>query len=277
MRQLYLSSSHISERNVKAYLQALQQYEITHMVAYSSSVCYLASLAMSHGVMLPIRVVATNAEPLFSWQRDMIRQGLHTEVRETYGMAEITASGSECAHGSLHVWPEVGWIEVLDGDRSPVAAGSSGSFICTSLLNADMPLIRYAVGDRGRLAGAERVCPCGRTLPIITAIEGRDNDLLITRDGRRIFWLNPIFYGIPIKEAQIVQYSIDHVVINYVAAEGFSPIMEQRIADGLKSRMGDIEITFRSLETIPRSANGKFRPIICAIPGMGSRRQSVDE
>ena len=57
------------------------------------------------------------------------------------------AAGMECPHGTLHLWPEVGGIEVLEGEAG--AAGNTGDMVGTSLINSDMPLIRYRAGDRG--------------------------------------------------------------------------------------------------------------------------------
>jgi phenylacetate-CoA ligase len=95
-------------------------------------------------------VAITNAEPVFEYQRKMISKAFRCPVRETYGMAEIVASASECHKNQLHLWPEVGWIEVFENGQA-VKNGTSGDLVCTGLFNADMPLIRYRVGDRGSL------------------------------------------------------------------------------------------------------------------------------
>ena len=60
--------------------------------------------------------------------------------------AEAVAAASECTEGSLHLWPEVGHVELLDDEgAAPVAVGTPGRLICTGLINRDMPLIRFAV------------------------------------------------------------------------------------------------------------------------------------
>src|SRR5204863_3503874 len=126
------------------------------------------------------------AEPLYEYQREAISRAFGCPVRETYGMAEIAAAAGECEHGSLHQWRDTGIIEATDGD-------GPSDFICTGLINADMPLIRYTVGDSGKLSAKK--CPCGRNLPAIETIEGRTDDLLYTVDGRRIGRMDPVFKG----------------------------------------------------------------------------------
>jgi pilus assembly protein CpaB len=52
------------------------------------------------------------------------------------------------------------------------------------MVNDDMPLVRYRVGDRGAVAAADARCACGRSLPVLASVEGRADDVLVTRDGR---------------------------------------------------------------------------------------------
>ena len=109
-------------------------------------------------------------------------------------------------------------------------------------------------------------CPCGKTLPLITGVEGRSSDLLLTRDRRRVFWLNPVFYGLPIREAQIIQESWDSLRVRYVPSPGFAPSHARSLIERLQARIGPVEVTLDEVDRIPRGPNGKFRPVICAIP-----------
>ncbi|MEY4686492.1 MAG: hypothetical protein RIR76_515, partial [Verrucomicrobiota bacterium] len=268
LRQLYLSANHVSARHAPDYIAAIERHRATHLWAYSSSVAYVATEALRAGCHPHgLKAVFSNAEPLLPWQRDAVRRGLGCEARETYGMAEIAVAGSECPHGGLHLWPEVGWAEVwADETDEPVADGASGRFICTSLLNADMPLVRYELGDRGRMRPSGWRCACGRALPGIAEVEGRTNDMLITSSGRRVFWLNPVLYGLPIEEAQIVQSAIGSLTVRYVPAPEFGPATRETIRERLHSRLGEGTVTFEQVDRIPREANGKFRAVKCTIP-----------
>jgi phenylacetate-CoA ligase len=269
MKQLYLSAFHVSQRNASDYMSALTRYGITHMIAYSSSLSVLARAALDLGLRpaaLP-KLIITIGEPLFPWQRETIHAGLGSEVRESYGMAEFVAEATECSSGTLHLWPEVGWLEVLgETDDALVPPGTSGRLVCTSLLNDDMPLVRYAVGDRGRVATKDAGCPCGRTLPVLAGIEGRAFDLLVTRDGRQFSMMNPTFFGLPVREAQIIQETLDQVRIRYVPAPAFMPETERTIIERLQALMGAVEVILERVDEVPRAANGKFQGVICNLP-----------
>lgn len=268
MNQLYLSANHISPKTASAFIDALGQYKITHLIVYPSSASVLAREAIQKKITVKgVKVVLTNAEPLLPWQRICIGQGFASKVRETYGMAEIVASASECHDGTLHWWPEVGWTEILkDEITEPTPPGSSGRLICTSLLNSDMPLIRYQVGDRSSVVEKSAACKCGRMLPVLSGIEGRTNDILIALDGRRVFWVNPVFYGLPIQEAQIIQESRHDLRVKYVPASNFTLEAERAIIRRLQEKMGRVNINMDQVSSIPRGANGKFRAVICNLP-----------
>jgi len=84
--------------------------------------------------------------------------------RETYGNAEGVSAAAECSAGKLHLWPDLGIVEILEG-KQPVPAGTTGDLVCTGICNRMMPLIRYRIGDRGCLDDRKK-CSCGRTLPV---------------------------------------------------------------------------------------------------------------
>jgi phenylacetate-CoA ligase len=254
-RQLYMSTYHLAPDLIPDYLDALASYGIRYLSAYTSSLEALAHTALDLGRDdLRMLVAFTNGEPVSEHQRATISAAFGCAVRETYGMAESVAWASECAAGRLHLWPEVGIVEVHDGE-----------LICTGLLNRDMPLVRYRTGDRGRLAPEGSTCSCGRTLPLVEAIEGRANDVLVTRDGRQVSWLNPVWYGIPVREAQIVQETLGRVRARYAPAPGFTTATGQTVVERLRERLGDIEVLLEEVPAVPRSANGKRRAVVCNV------------
>jgi phenylacetate-CoA ligase len=144
-------------------------------------------------------------------------------------------------------------------------------FVCTGLINDAMPLIRYRLGDRGRLAPAGASCPCGRTLPVIAAIEGRSSELLVTSDGRRVFWMNPVLYGLPVRQGQIVQESVRRIRVRFIPAPAFTEGAGRTLVDRIRDRLGDVDVVLDPVAELPRTAAGKVRAIVVAdLVGSGS-------
>lgn len=267
LHQLYMSSYHLAREYVPAYLEAMRDHEIVYALGYASSLYSLAQLALELGCEAPtLKTAISNAEPLYDFQRAAISRAFKTSARQTYGMSEMSCSANECEHGVMHLWPEVGVLEVwAEQGTALVAPGEIGRIVCTNLLNLDMPLVRYEVGDRGALR-PEGSCACGRTLPALASVEGRLDDVLVTADGRRIGRLDPVFKAdLPIREAQIVQETVSRVRIKIVPAPSYGPRDGEVLARALRDRMGDIEVIVEAVDQIPRTSSGKFRAVINAI------------
>lgn len=263
--QLYMSSYHLSDSSFRFYVAALIKYKISYIYGYTSSLYALAMDCLSKKVKMPsLAVVITCAEPLLDYQRDVIAEAFHCPVRETYGLTEMVIAASECERGQLHLWPEAGIYEICE-DGNGTTPG--GEIICTGLLNAAMPLIRYQVGDRGALDDQVRSsCSCGRALPILKNIDGRNDDVLYTADGRRIGRLDLIFKGhLPLREAQIVQETLGQIKVLYVPTADFSQKTIDILRENIHAHVGDIQIVFERVEKIPRNKAGKFRFVMSKI------------
>jgi phenylacetate-CoA ligase len=273
LNQLYMSSYHLGPELVPHFLTALERYRIRYLLGYTSSLYALTfppprrfpmtQVAGAHEPdKLGLAVAITNAEPVLDHQREAITSALRCPVRETYGMAEVVAAAGECEAGRLHLWPEVGWLEVMDG-TAHTPPGTPGEFICTGLLNDAMPLIRYHVGDRGVLLEAEQPCSCGRTLPGLASIEGRIDDVLYARDGRPVGRLDPVFKArLSIREAQVIQEHLDVIRVRYVPVEGFGDADARWIITGLRARLGTVQVILEEVGAIPRAGGGKFRAVV---------------
>jgi phenylacetate-CoA ligase len=265
LNQLYMSTYHLAPDLIEHYLDALVKYRIKYLFGYTSSIFALAQEAIRlNRHDLKMKVVITEAEPVFEHQRRAISEAFQCPVRETYGMGEMVTAASECPEGTLHEWSEVGLVEVLENDQ-PVAEGESGELVSTTLLNAEMPLIRYRIGDRGRRRTAPE-CKCGRSLPSIEISEAGSYELLVTPDGRRILGLEDVFFNTPIRQAQIVQERLDFIRARYVPAPGFTPESAREIIKAVKARMEGVEVVLEPVGDIPRSANGKFWIQVCNVP-----------
>lgn len=259
--QLYLSSYHISLANAEAYYEAIKNHRLRYILAYPSALASLTQMIQEKNLPpYQLKLAISNAEPLFDYQKEIISQVFNCEVINTYGVSELTVGGSECASGNIHLWPEFGYVEIMDMDQDKVLpVGDMGRIITTGLINEDMPLIRYEVGDIGSLS--DKQCDCGRTLPILDKIEGRMDDVLISIDGRRVGRMDPIFKAdIPIKEAQIIQEKNDQVRLRFVPVDGYDH--DDVLIRLIQERLGLMQVILEKVDRIPRGANGKFKAVI---------------
>jgi phenylacetate-CoA ligase len=258
MNQLYMSSYHISKDTVKAYLDAMTSFGVEYLFGYASSLYSIAHLGRMLNLQFPtLKVAISNAEPLFEYQKETISAAFGCEVVNTYGMSELVAAGctSVSSNGKIELWPEVGIIEENTADDR--------RFICTGILNQDMALIRYDLGDNGVLEypGSGRL-----DFFNIQELLGRNDDLVITRDGRRIGRLDTVFKkDLGIVEAQIVQEDFDKFIINVVPDGNFNEGTKWALVESLKERVGDVDVNVELVNKVPRTSMGKFRAVISKV------------
>lgn len=266
MKQLYCSSYHLRQNTISDYANALIKFKIQYVYGYASSLYMLARLSMESKIELPkMRIAITNAEPLFDTQRSYIEQAFGCKVIQTYGGSEFAFGGSECEKNRIHLWQDAGYMEVVDfKTNNACAPGVHGKFLTTGLVNEAMPLIRYEIGDAGALGN--RNCDCGNPVPLIEAIDGRNDDLILTKSGNRVGRLDPVFKStLKIKEAQIVQLSLVKFEIKIVPTTGFDQKDQDDIKARLMERLGDIDVEFKIVESIKRGPNGKFKAVVSNI------------
>jgi phenylacetate-CoA ligase len=268
MHQLYLSTHHIRADRAADYARALDRHGVRYLLGYTSALTALARALRDAGVAAPqVEVAITNAEPCTDQDRREVSDVFGGLVRVTYGMAEVVAAAVECPHGTLHDFPEVGWLEHHpDSVRRDDEPAGVGDVLATGLVNASQPLVRYQVGDRLALP-APVGCPCGRGLPGIAHVSGRSDDVVHTPDGRTVGRLDHVFKAdLPVLEAQIVQEALDRIRVLVVPAPGWSEATAREVADRTRERIGDVQVDVEVVDAVPRSPNGKFRAVVSHLP-----------
>lgn len=205
-------------------------------------------------------------EVLYQFQRREIEQGLGARVIETYGCNETGTVAYECPAGSLHVFAEHVEVEILRDDQ-PVPLGEIGDIALTCTTNRAMPLIRYRVGDRGRLSPDP--CSCGRPHPVIAGIEGRTGDFLLTAAGVPVHGaalgevLKQIIARFPpttLGRVVFEQHDLQTWTVLVQPGPDFGHDVAALLVDGVKDIYGKAcRVTVRLVPEIPREPSGKLR------------------
>jgi hypothetical protein len=77
-----------------------------------------------------------------------------------------------------------------------------------------------------------------------------------------VFWINPVFYELPVKESQVIQEAVDDLLVRVVPDAGYGPEVVEVIGDRLRERLGAVRVRVEQVEAIERGPNGKFRAVI---------------
>ena len=154
-------------------------------------------------------------------------------------------------------------IEFVDENNLPVPPNISGKVLLTDLTNFAFPLIRYEIGDEGKYL--DRTCSCGRTLPLMDNIKGRQSKQVVTPTGLRIKGehLMAMFHGHmkAFKEIQIQQNADHSVILFYVPRIEKSTLEIEEMAQLLRQRARfEIHVTHEKVNQVRRI--GKKSPFI---------------
>lgn len=264
---LYLSSFHMSEGNLVHYVQVLKEYKPKALQAYPSTAYSLARALKLANEKLQLNAVFTSSEPLYSYQRDLIEEVFQCKIWDFYGMAERVISASECeSHNGLHINEEYGITEFMKNND---CNDEEGIMIGTSLHNFGMPLIRYITNDYGKVNLES--CICGRKHRLLYPIETKQEDMIVTSDGR---WVSPSIITHAFKplthvaKSQVIQHDFDTYEVLIVPEEGYTSEETNVLLYGLKERFGKkSNIQVNIVSDIPRTKNGKFRWVISHVSG----------
>jgi phenylacetate-CoA ligase len=162
----------------------------------------------------------------------------------------------------MHVIPAAGIIEIVKEDGSQCKPGEVGEIVATGLLNITMPLIRYRMGDYAAWA-VDQSCPCGSPHRIITNLEGRLDDYLMTGDGRKIGRLSTAVKRSPtIHSSQIVQDRPGHAYLLVRPGHGYRSSDAVAVKEDILERIGKFSIDILEVSEIPKTMRGKTALVI---------------
>jgi phenylacetate-CoA ligase len=260
-----LHSSNTLDRQVAWLVEQDPGYLLT----LASNLLELAREVDRRGIRLPrLREARSFGDALSAAARAECEALLGVKVVDMYTSQEAGYIALQCPeHDHYHVQSEGVFVELLDERGRPCGPGEIGKVVVTTLHNYAMPLIRYEIGD---MAETGAPCPCGRGLPVIRRILGRERNLAVSPDGRKFF---PSFPAdtwariAPIRQMQLVQQTPRRIEVRIAAERALDASEEQRLADALKRTLGyPFELTLVRLDAIPRSASGKYEDFICEVP-----------
>ncbi|MCI5192048.1 MAG: phenylacetate--CoA ligase family protein [Candidatus Electrothrix sp. AU1_5] len=263
MNQTVFTMHHIVPNKIQAIATRLNKGGFTYYAGYPSIIYVLARLLLEHGLKItrPPKVIFTGAENLYEHHRKVIAEVFQCVVTDQYGFSEGCGNASRCQHDVFHEDFEYGILEcnnsVVHSDRS-----KEGRILATGFSSYAMPFIRYEVGDVG-IWKPEASCSCGRHSRVLSKINGRVEDYVITPEGSRIMRFDYIFKDShAVEEAQVVQYEKDSITVRVVRRPEYCQNDEELLRSEIKNKVSSkLKVNFEYIQEIEREANEKFRAV----------------
>jgi len=265
MNHHYYSNFHMTDMNMKIYLDHVQTLGPCFLHVYPSSIAALARFILRTQSSAPKNILGIIAESeiVYPEQRILVEEVFGRRYFSCYGHTEKLVLGSECEYSHhYHIWPTYGYYELLDEHGRQVRTpGQTGQIVGTGFINTVMPFIRYETGDYATYV-ADRCSACGRNHPLITDIRGhRVQEVLIAGDGAEISWTamnmhDNTFHHV--RQFQFYQDKPGKAVLRIVPTEGFKHEDYQRVLTNLGKKFdGRLDFTIELHNAIPLSPRGK--------------------
>jgi phenylacetate-coenzyme A ligase PaaK-like adenylate-forming protein len=247
----------------------LQKTDPHYLLTYPSNLHALADYFRSNSLTPPSSLVQlrTLGELLSEDTREICREVFGVGIADIYSNQEAGYLALQCPDGdNYHVQAENVLVEVLDDAGKPCVAGEIGKIVITDLHNYASPLLRYVVGDYAEVG---TLCQCGRGLPTLRRIIGRERNMWVRPDGRRA-WPNItskiMGKAAPYRQLQLEQRSIDLIIVRLVPDGTFNSHHQAALTSAIhKCLEYPVPLKFEVVDSIKRGANGKFEEFICRI------------
>ncbi|MBI2609907.1 phenylacetate--CoA ligase family protein [Candidatus Giovannonibacteria bacterium] len=153
---------------------------------FASVVLKFAEYAADEKIKFPgLSAIKISSEGIGLNDRTFIEKTFGAPVLNELNCSEAGMIGFECPEnlGKFHLNAERIIMEIVGENNEALGKNKEGKIIITALDRIAMPIIRYEIGDRGKLLS--EICRCGRTLPLFE-FTGRQNNSLIFSDGKKI-------------------------------------------------------------------------------------------
>ena len=269
-RTIYLDTMNIDETSVRRFVHEWQREDPRIIFGHSHSLYILAMFIQRLGLAdLRPRGIISTSMMLLEPERRLIEEVFQCQVSDRYGCEEVSLIGSECErHEGLHLNLDHLVIEFLREDGTEAAPGEDARIVVTDLINRGMPLIRYEVGDRG--VRSERICPCGRGLPLMERVTGRQADFLKRPDGALVAGVSLVertLTAIPgIEQMQLVQDKLHQLCVKVVKDNRFNDQSEQSLRNEFREVFGEgVTVEIQYVPALDQTGAGKYRFAICNV------------
>lgn len=247
------------------YHRDMAQFRPAVVLAYATALASFAQAVRDLGEPVPSYPTlgfVTGAEKLLPDQRALIESVFQRPVYERYGGRDLGFLAMQSPGEDLAF--TIDWMNVF---VEPEHDRDEDSIVVTKLHADAMPLFRYRSGDIGRFPADA----AARPVFTLHEVVGRELQRVARRDGG---WMHGtviphLLKDFPLKEYQLHQGADLSVTLSYVPLRPLEQVQIDAIMTALHDNLPGIPVALRIVDEVPRTAAGKWLPVVSeATPGV---------
>jgi len=239
-------------------LRLIEKFGARYHATTAASAERLAEFSRAEGTLVRLEKILVRGGAVTDLLRADLRDTFGADVVEFYSSKECGAIAERCSLGHFHINAETVLLEVLDAQGLPVAPGEAGRAVITPFASTAFPLIRY---DQGDIVVAGHPCACGRGLPVIESISGRETHFFRRPDGRKIDreLTQECRELIGAGQLQVAQVGRAEFEVRYVRRDWGVARDEAKFTQRFREIFfPEASVTLVEMDDIPLTAAGKF-------------------
>lgn len=261
----YQEAFSLNDSDYKRIYNDLKKDKTEFIIGYPSAINQLAEYLNKNNLQHSIKTIISLGDKLFGHFEDNFKKAFDNPlVIDTYGCAEGFLIA--CRYDTPYYYisaPHV-YVEIVDDNGQEVEDGELGHVLVTCFTNLAQPFIRYKLGDLAVKLPKEKY-PENRKFnyPLLERIVGRETDVVKTPNGKTLIvhsFTGIIEYYPDIKQYQIIQESINEIVIKYIT-DNLIPLKDntlQEIEHKINTLTDNtVKVVFEKTDFIANSPSGK--------------------
>jgi phenylacetate-CoA ligase len=257
-------------------VRRINEFKPEVLAGYGSHLGALFRWAWEGGLNLHRpKVLWYGADAMPQADRMLIENEMGVPVFSTYQADEALRIGFQCERRQgFHLSLDDVAVRVIKPDGSPAGPGEQGELVISNLSNRATVLLNYRLGDV--VGMPEAACGCGRTLPMIEAVRGRADDMILMSNGESrhaLLFMAPMQEIPGVVQVQLVQEKECQLSIKVVCAAGSEwPMIKKSTEQIVLNLTGQtMKVDSHRVTVISREPGGKVRAVISKLRQQNAR------
>jgi phenylacetate-CoA ligase len=248
-------------------VDALNRFRPEVVISYGSYLDNLFRLLSARGIRPhPPRMLIYSGDAMTDDGKRLIEDGFGIPVHSIYNAVEAFKIGFSCEAGTgFHLHEDLCHVRVVTPSGRTADSDERGEVVISNLVNRGSVLLNYRLGDVASMRG--RGCACGRTLQLLSELEGRLEDTIFLPDGRfihpRAVWM--VFKRThDVLKYQLIQHEFERFELRLVTVDrqAYSGVL-RAITSALRDLLGhSATIDCERYDDLHTPRGGKFKTVI---------------
>lgn len=259
----------LSDTSLKQWVKTLAKKQFSYLYGYSYPLITFAKYLDRNGIMLKdccphLKACIVTSEMCSPAEEQLMQTVFGIPCANEYGASEVGIIG----FGQTNNWlisDEQLLVEIVNDKGELVANGETGRIICTSLFNTATPLIRYEVGDMGKLE-------IRNNRRYLTKLIGRKEEMIYLPSGRKapgdtvfLYIIQDFIRRYPsaINEYRVTQHTLSKFEYQLTTKKPINKAQEQLLIQLTETYLEKgLSVSINEVTKIERTRMGKYRRFI---------------